>query len=237
MAKPFAAFDIDGTLIRWQLFHATADALVKAGKIDREQYRAIKDARMSWKKRMHAESFREYEERLVKIYQALMNSLAVSDVHAAMDAVFEEYKDQVYTYTRNLIRDLKEQGYLLFAISGTQTELVEKLCQYYGFDDWVGSTYEYANDRYTGKMTLALGRKHEVLQELIAKHRATIKGSIAVGDSTGDISMLEMAERPIAFNPEQKLLNHARTEGWEVVVERKNVVYELKAKDGIYLLA
>ena len=34
----FAVFDIDGTLIRWQLYHAIADELAKSGHIDAETY-------------------------------------------------------------------------------------------------------------------------------------------------------------------------------------------------------
>ncbi len=237
MGRPFAAFDIDGTLIRWQLFHATADALVKVGKIDREQYQAIKEARMSWKRRMHSESFKEYESRLVSTYEGLLQSLSVSDVLAAMDSVFDEYKDQVYRYARDLIKDLKAKDYLLFAISGTQSELVEKLARYHGFDDWVGSIYVSKDGHFTGAKQLAIGRKHEVLAELVAKHKAGQAGSIAVGDSVGDITMLAMAEQPIAFNPEQKLFDHARQAGWKIVVERKNMVYELEPRDGSYILA
>ena len=235
--RPFAAFDIDGTLIRWQLFHATADALVKIGKIDRGQYQAIKDARMSWKRRMHTESFNDYEQRLVATYEGLLGSLSVDDVLAAMDSVFDKYKDQVYTYTRDLIKELKAKDYLLFAISGTQSELVEKLARYHGFDDWAGSKYESRDGRFTGDKVLALGRKHEVLEDLIAKHGTSLTGSIVVGDSTGDISMLAMAEQPIAFNPEKKLFDHAHKQGWKIVVERKNMVYELEPRDGSYLLA
>ncbi len=29
MSQPFAVFDIDGTIIRWQLYHALADELAK----------------------------------------------------------------------------------------------------------------------------------------------------------------------------------------------------------------
>ena len=35
MPRPFAVFDIDGTIIRWQLYHALADELASL-RIDRE---------------------------------------------------------------------------------------------------------------------------------------------------------------------------------------------------------
>ncbi|MDQ5951010.1 MAG: hypothetical protein QG639_287, partial [Patescibacteria group bacterium] len=51
--------------------------------------------------------------------------------------------------------------------------------------------------------------------------------SIAVGDSDGDISLLESVANPICFNPNQSLYNHAKRMKWEVVVERKDVIYYL----------
>lgn len=48
-----------------------------------------------------------------------------------------------------------------------------------------------------------------------------------MGDSEGDISFLKMVERPICFNPNRKLYEYAKKRGWEVIVERKDVIYKL----------
>ncbi len=237
MNKPFAVFDIDGTLIRWQLYHAIADALAKKGLIDAKTYQTIRDARMEWKKRTHGEAFINYQNELVIAYEKLLLDLSFKQFSKAVQSVFDEYKDQVYTYTRELIKDLKKRGYLLFAISGSQIEIVSKIAKYYSFDDYVGTAYTHEGDRFTGAVSLHLGGKHVVAKELIKKHRATMAGSIAVGDATSDISMLEMVELPIAFNPERKLFDYAQTKGWKIVIERKNMVYELEEKDGRYILA
>jgi len=237
MSKPFAVFDIDGTLIRWQLFHAVADALAKRGHIDSTTYQTVREARMLWKRREHEESFKDYEKRLVNAYESLLGQLTVSQFQEAAEAVFEEYKDQTYTYTRRLIKDLKAQGYLLFAISGSQQEIIEKLAGYYGFDDCVGSIYEHEGEHFTGIKQLALGKKDEVLHGLVEKHGASWEDSISVGDSAGDIAMLELVEQPIAFNPEKALFTHAKAEGWQIVLERKNMIYTLEPQDGSYVLA
>ena len=62
-------------------------------------------------------------------------------------------------------------------------------------------------------------------------------GSVAVGDSASDVSMMELVELPIALNPEKKLYEHAKKRSWKIVLERKNMVYELEATDGNYRLA
>lgn len=235
--RKFAVFDIDGTLIRWQLYHAIADELAKSGHIDAETYTAIREARSAWKKRTHDDSFKAYEEQLVIAYRLLLTKLTVPRFELAAAAVFKEYKDQVYVFTRDMIKDLKKRGYVLLAISGSQSEIVEKIADYYGFDDFVGSYYHRSKGRFTGKIDLTVYSKDKVLSELIAKHNLALKGSIAVGDSTSDIPMMKLVDHPIAFNPEKNLLAHAQKTGWEVVVERKNVIYKLEQSGDVYVLA
>lgn len=237
MNRPFAVFDIDGTLIRWQLFHAITDKLAKENLLDGAVYDELKAARLDWKRRSSPEAFKSYENRVVTAYEEAILHLSYEDFEKAATQVFDEYKDQVYSYTRGLIAQLKQQGYLLFAISGSQTEVVALIANHYGFDDFTGTSYEHQNGRFTGTSTVHPGRKHEILQEMVKKHGATYEGSIAVGDSEGDISMLEAVNQPIAFNPTRKLFAVARDNKWKMVIERKNVIYELEDRDGQYVLA
>lgn len=236
--RPFAVFDIDGTLIRWQLYHAITDKLAASGYISQAIHRRAKEARMVWKRREHSESFRAYEHALVEGYHSALENITKEAFMQAALEVFEEYKDQTYTYTRDLIRELKEEGYLLFAISGSQVEIIEILANYYGFDDYGGSKYEYKDGKFTGKeYVLRREEKPKYLEKLVKKHGATYKDSLGIGDSGSDIQILEAVERPIAFNPDQELFDHARTKNWRIIVERKNVVYNLEVQDGSYLLA
>jgi HAD superfamily hydrolase (TIGR01490 family) len=228
IGRPFAVFDIDGTLIRWQLYHAIADSLVKLGFIAPVKFQAIKDARMAWKRREDSESFKRYEQKLVKLYGGIMNEITPEQFDKTAEAVFNEYKDQVYTYTRALIEELKAAGYLLFAISGSQTEIVSKIAAHYGFDDYIGSTYIQKNGHYTGAAKLPFLHKDVALRKMIEKHQAVLAESLAVGDSLSDIKMLEMVEVPITFNPERQLFDYAERKGWRIVIERKNMVYELR---------
>jgi HAD superfamily hydrolase (TIGR01490 family) len=237
MAQRFALFDIDGTVIRWQLFHSVVNELVRRGQLSETASRDIKVARMTWKRRENEDSFKDYEQVLVHAYLDALTGLSVVQYNAAVESVFSEYKDQTYTYTRNLIRRLKDDGYALFAISGSQQEIVSKFAEYYGFDDAIGAHLEQLDGHFTGKIeTPALG-KQLALDKLLARHEVDKDGSIAVGDSENDITLLEAVEQPIAFNPSAGLFDIAKERGWKVVIERKNVVYELEPSDGSYILA
>ncbi len=236
--RKFAVFDIDGTLIRWQLFHAVIDELVRTGYFEPEFYEDIHAARTNWKQRTHETSFDDYEQLLVSKFDETLQGRAVAPFLKAGQTVITEHKNRVYTYTRNLMRSLKSEGYLLFAISGSPHELIGELAERYGFDEYTGLKIEERNGIFTGKVDVPNAEhKVEILKQLMAKHNLTITDSIAVGDSERDIAMLNFVKQPIAFNPSKKLFQHARDRSWKVIIERKNMIYKLEPNNGGYLLA
>lgn len=235
--KSFAVFDIDGTIIRWQLYHALGDKLAKRGLIEDDAFNKVRDARMGWKKRNEDSTFKAYELELINAFDASLKGMAEQDFLSAADEVFDEYKDQVYKYTRDMVSKLKSEDYLLFAISGSPSYIVNKLADYYGFDDSQATDYEVVDGRLTGKMNLRFQDKPKCLRELVEKHGATFINSIGFGDSEGDTEMLKIVEAATAFNPSHQLFEDAKREGWQIVVERKNVIYKLDSRDGSYVLA
>jgi len=236
-SQKFAVFDIDGTLIRWQLYHAVVDKLAKTGALGDDAHKVIHDARMRWKRRVESDGFYEYEQVLIHLYDQAVAALDPKIFDTVTDQVIGEYKDQVYTYTRDLVKDLKNQGYTLLAISGSQKELVAKIADHYGFDDFVATEYTRTKSGFSGEVTVASHDKKTALESLIQKHDLTTDHSWAVGDSKSDIAMLEMVDNPVAFNPDKKLFDEAQKQGWRVVIERKNMVYKLEQKHGIYTLS
>lgn len=240
--QPFAVFDIDGTLIRWQLYHAVVDKLAAANHLGIGALQKLQAARKQWKNREHSQAFRRYELALVDVYESALPTLSTEAFDEMVVAVIEEYRSQVYTYSRELLEELKDKGYFLIAISGSHQELVKAIAAYYGFQDYVGSIYERSGNRFSGEKFIASHNKKIILDQLLRKHDLTTKGSYGIGDSLSDAAFLSEVENPIAFNPDRALLEKARQEHWKIVVERKNVVYELEpmeSKDthGRYLLA
>lgn len=236
--RSFAVFDVDGTLIRWQLYHAVADALVKLGYFDKNVFDAVKKSRMLWKERAGQDSFNQYEQELIATYDNLLQSITVAQFNEAASRVFNEYKDQSYTYARKVISELKKKNYLLFAISGSQVELVELIARHYGFDEYVGSHYEQREGKFTGdKLIIKGNQKVKALEKFVKKHSASYKSSYAFGDSESDVGILKVVDNPVAFNPNKKLYTVAKKYSWKIVVERKNVIYELQDHEGKYELA
>ena len=234
--KRFAVFDIDGTLIRWQLYHAIVNRLAKKKLLAPDAYKKLHDARMAWKTRQNPNAFKQYEALLINIFEDSFAILNTSDFDQAVEEIINEYSDQVYVYTRDLIKKLKGEGYCLLAISGSQHELVGHLAKHYGFDDWQGTDYERKDGKFSGKVTVASQEKRKALEVLVKKHGLEYKDSWAVGDSASDAPMLKMVKNPIAFNPDRDLFELAQKHGWKIILERKNMVYHLEQQDEQYVL-
>lgn len=237
MKQRFAVFDIDGTLVRWQLFHTIVEQLVAQGNIEESAYAVVTDLLDKWKKRSRKDAFAAYEKAVLDAWYAVLTEITHEEYLAAVEIVFEQHKDQVYRYTRDLIRTLKKEGYFLIAISGSHQEIVDKIADYYGFDYASGSVYPTKNGKFTGEEIAPVYDKGGALQDIVQLHKLEWEESYAVGDSRSDAKMMKLVENPIAFNPDQNLIKIATNNQWKIVVERKNVIYQLVRGEHGYTLA
>lgn len=225
--KKFAVFDIDGTLYRWQLYHELVKTLALEGVFSETTFNEIDDTWNRW--RGGEISFNEYEKFVIRIMSNNLPKVPVPLFEATCDKVVDQSAHSVYHYSKTLLKELKEQGYTIIAISGSQQELVERFGTRYGFDIVIGALYERQNGHFTGKMQRrTVENKAEILKEIVKQHGLSWKDSVAIGDSDGDIKLLELVEQPIAFNPSEGLFERAKAEGWPIVIERKNIAYRLE---------
>ena len=235
--KKLAIFDLDGTLFRWQLYYEVVLKLLERGFFTDEQSANIRSAFHNWQSR--TEAFHDFEIVAIGALTEQLPQLKVAEFSEIVEEVLGESAHKVYSYTRNLAQELKTQGYHLLAISGSMQEIAEPFAKKYDFDECIGWLYEREGEYFTGKtIRETVGRKDELIKEYIAEHGFSLEGSVAIGDSKGDVEMLQLASRPIAFNPNDPLLEIAKEHGWEIVIERKNIAYTLqKGPNGTYLLA
>jgi len=234
--RPFAVFDIDGTLYRWQLFHELVQQLALDRAIPEETYRSVDANWHAW--RAGKMPFEAYEQTVVDTLIEYLPRIPVPAFEQACDDIVVQSQHKTHFYTRQLLERLKNEGYVTIAITGSQQELIERFGQHYGLDITVGALYERKDNQFTGRVIRpTIGHKHAILQDIIDEHTLRIEDSYAIGDSDGDIPILQMVAHPIAFNPSATLLNHAQTAGWPVVVERKNIAYCLEKHDHALVLA
>lgn len=227
--QPVAFFDIDGTLFRSSLLIELVKQLVAEGIFPKDASEEYESELLSWRGREG--SYEQYIDAVIKTFLKHIKGVhygEFADIGRRVVAMQSKY---VYRYTRDLIKRLKQDGYLLIAISQSPKTILDEFCGQYGFDKVYGRVYEIGpQDRFTGETVdeHLIQNKANIVKRVFDKNPSlTADFSLAVGDTEGDISLLESVSEAVCFNPNKILYAHAKRAGWEVVVERKDVIYYL----------
>lgn len=226
--RPVAVFDIDGTIFRSSLVVELVERLIAREVFPEEARKSYAPALEDWKRRQG--DYSKYVKKVVEAFAKYAKGVPYGDAADIAGEIIEEKKDHVYRYTRDLAKELKRRGFFLLAVSHSPKFIVDGFGYELGFDKTYGTFYETgASNRFTGAIEDedVIMNKAAVLTRAVKKGGLTLDGSVGVGDTESDIPMLEMVERAIAFNPNKKLYEHAKRRLWEVIVERKDVIYEL----------
>jgi HAD superfamily phosphoserine phosphatase-like hydrolase len=228
MQQKVAFLDIDGTVFRSSLLIELVEALIAAELFPESARSGYEKQYRAWHNREG--TYEAYLEALVAVFVEHIKGVHYGDFADTGRMVVAENQKRVYRYTRDLIGKLKKQNYYIVAISQSPKTVLDDFCAEYGFDKVYGRIYEIGpTDRFTGAMTDedVIANKANVIKRVLENEDFTIDNSVAVGDTESDISMLDMVAMPICFNPNNTLFQHAKRMGWKVVVERKDVIYEL----------
>lgn len=231
MAK-IAFFDIDGTIFRSSLLIELINDLVEKRIFPKRAEEEIKEKKLAWLDRVG--KYDDYLYKVVEIHLKYIKGCREADVMKTVDDIMYFEKDRVYRFTRDLIKKLKADGYMLVAISSSPEYLVKEFAAHMGFDRAFGQILEVEDGIFTGKIVNDDFRdKESIINGFLAKENLQIdfKNSVAVGDTDNDISMLKMVGRPIAFNPNKSFAEYAQKSKWRIVTERKDAIYDLKEFD------
>jgi HAD superfamily hydrolase (TIGR01490 family) len=225
--RRLAVFDIDGTIFRKNLAFELINELAWMKIFRREVRDELVRHYTRWLD--HKGTYEEYRQALVALYRENLKGCHKQDVLKACRVVMPFFKDRTYIFADKLIAELRKKKYHLIAVSGSPSEIVEEYNRYLKFDAVYGSIYGLSDtDIYTGEEAFVpTVHKGHVVKQYAAEHGLTLEGSYGIGDTESDAKFLEIVDNPIAFNPNLNLENIARKNGWRIVVERKDVIYEI----------
>lgn len=228
MKRSVAVFDIDGTIFRSSLLIELTEVLISLGifpKATRARYlRSYHD----WQNRRG--DYETYIRGVIAAFDEAIRGVEEQEFERIAREVATYHGERVYRYTRDLVATLKKKGYYLLAISHSPKYAVETFAKQLGFNKVYGRMLEVdKRGRFTGATMHEelIMDKAAILRRAVEKEELSLKRSYGVGDSESDIPFLETVEHPIAFNPNRNLYLHAKRAGWRIIVERKDVVYDL----------
>jgi len=226
--KKVAIFDIDGTIFRSSLLIEITEALIREGIFSEKARGVYTKAYENWRNR--EDSYEKYIDAVVDAFEKNIKGVRRDDFTRVAKNVIIAQQNHIYRYTRELIKDLKKKKYYLLAISNSPEVVVDEFCKKLGFNKAYGRIYELdKSGKFTGKIMYEdlISDKAKILERAVGKEGLTLIDSVGIGDSESDIAFLKLVEKPICFNPNSRLYNHAKSAKWKVVVERKDVIYAL----------
>jgi HAD superfamily hydrolase (TIGR01490 family) len=225
--EKIAIFDIDGTIFRKNLAFELIDELAWLKIFSREVRTKLVRLYTDWLD--HEGTYEEYRRALVELYVSNLKGCREMDIISASQKVVPFYKDRTYVFATDLINKLRRDGYHLIAVSGSPNEIVQEYNRHLKFEAVFGSVYETDKDGiYTGRPAFEPTKhKGHVVQQYVMENGLTLEDSYGVGDTESDAKFLEIVTHPIAFNPNLNLKQIAEKRGWPIVVEKKDVIYEI----------
>lgn len=229
-----AVFDIDGTVYREAMSFIVAEALIERYYFP-EEAAQLEKARHVYKSRGSTEAYWTYNKTILDVFKRILVKTTPAQLDGVIKNLLEAKYDYCYAYTKQLIQDFKKEGRTLVAISGSIADIIEPFSKSLGFDYVVASALEVVDGKFTGeRATETKQGKDVILRNLVDEHGLSLTDSIGVGDTHRDTPFLAITERPIAFNPNAALYDEAHKNGWDIVLERKNMIFELAAQEGGY---
>ena len=221
-----AIFDIDGTIFRKNLAFELINELAGMKIFRREVRNELVWHYTRWLD--HKGTYEDYRQALVVLYRENLKGCRKQDVLKACQVMMPFFKDRTYIFAEKLIAELRKKKYHLIAVSGSPSEIVEEYNKYLKFDAVYGSIYGMDNNIYTGEEEFVpTVHKGHVVKQYAAEHGLTLEDSYGVGDTESDAKFLEIVNYPIAFNPNLNLQKIAEKNAWRIIVEKKDVIYEI----------
>ena len=228
--EPLAVFDVDGTLFRRGLLPALTRRLVNEGIFPERVREELSQDYYAWVERRG--SYETYDELVMELFLRELKGVSVAELRRCATVEVEAHGRRLHIFTRDLARRLKEDGYHIIAISGSPQEILDLFLPPLGFDRAWGTVLgQDASGSYTGEVLEdPFKNKRLVLEAFLKEAGVSLEGSVGVGDTLSDVGFLEMVQTPIAFNPNRSFFEVARQRSWPIVVERKDVIYNLQRR-------
>lgn len=224
--KKLAVFDIDGTIFRKNLHFELINELVFAGVFRKEVKNELQKLYGHWLN--HEGTYEAYRNKLVSLYEEHIKGCKQSDIVYASKKVAQFHAKRIYIFANRMIKRMRKNHTMLI-ISGSPSEIVGEYADIFNFDAHYGSVYELDNcKKYTGNVIFEPTiDKGAVVRQFIAENNIGLEDSFGIGDTESDAKFLELVDNPIAFNPNMNLRKIAKERNWQVVVEKKDIIYEM----------
>ena len=213
-----AFFDVDNTIMQGaSIFHL-------AKGLHRRKFFTTRDILgAAWKQAYFRVVGVEDPEHVAEARTSALNFIKghrVEELEALGEEIFEEaMAHRIWPGTRALAQLHLDQGQRVWLVTAAPIEIANIIARRLGLTGALGTVSEHVDGVYTGRLVgemLHGPAKGEAIRALADREGLDLTRCSAYSDSYNDLPMLSMVGDPCVINPDSKLRDHARANGWRI---------------------
>jgi HAD superfamily hydrolase (TIGR01490 family) len=213
-----AFFDVDNTVMQGaSIFHL-------ARGLHRREFFTTRDILgAAWKQAYFRIVGVEDPEHVAEARASALSFIAghtVSELEALGEEIFDErMAHRIWPGTRALAQLHLDQGQRVWLVTAAPIEIATIIARRLGLTGALGTVSAHVDGVYTGELVgemLHGSAKAIAVRELAERFGLDLERCSAYSDSYNDLPMLSAVGDPCAINPDHRLREHARANGWRI---------------------
>ena len=144
----------------------------------------------------------------------------VAELEELGEEIFDEnMAHRIWPGTRALAQLHLDQGQRVWLVTAAPIEIATIIARRLGLTGALGTVAEHVDGVYTGQLVgemLHGSAKAVAITELAERFGLDLARCSAYSDSFNDLPMLNAVGDPCAINPDSRLREHARAQGWRI---------------------
>jgi HAD superfamily hydrolase (TIGR01490 family) len=213
-----AFFDVDNTVMQGaSIFH------LARGLHKREFFTTREILGAAWKQAYFRVVGVEDPDHVADARASALSFIAghtVAELEELGEEIFDEnMAHRIWPGTRALAQLHLDQGQRVWLVTAAPIEIATIIARRLGLTGALGTVAEHVDGIYTGQLVgemLHGSAKAVAITELAQRFGLDLARCSAYSDSFNDLPMLDAVGDPCAINPDSRLREHARAQGWRI---------------------
>ena len=216
-----ALFDLDNTLLEGDSDHAWGEFLISNSLVEEKAHRDKND-----------HFYDQYKQGALDIHgyvaftlEPVMQLDRIQRTQLLAEFMKQSVEPIILDKGRELVRTHLDAGDFCIIITATNEFISTPIATLFNADLIIATELQISNDMYNGKISGTPCYQDGKVSKLNAwldqqETRFNLSDAVFYSDSINDLPLLQEVATPVAVDPDQRLLEKAKSEGWKILTLR-----------------